>query len=263
MKNLIFLFALLFLAIACNTQRKATQNSNLENFQVENIYWSLVEFDGKSVPESVIGKVHILLSKEDTKLSGSNGCNRLMGSYNISNGTQISFSRIASTRMACQSKGWDETEFNQMLETANNFTVSDNKLMLNVGRRAPLAVFIKVEKNEIVYKYWKLKELDGKKVEMDDNQEREQYFILREDGTITGFAGCNQFSGSFNLDVSKSRIKFENMLSTLRACPDVNVDESEFLKVFNLTDNYTMVEDKLTLNIERRAPLAVFEAVYF
>ena len=39
------------------------------------------------------------------------------------------------------------------------------------------------------------------------------------------------------------------MLSTLRACPDVNVDESEFLKVFNLTDNYTMVEDKLTLNI--------------
>ena len=53
------------------------------------------------------------------------------------------------------------------------------------------------------------------------------------------------------------------MLSTLRACPDVKVNESEFLKVFNLTDNYTMVEDKLTLNIGRRAPLAVFEAVYF
>lgn len=263
MKNTIFLFALLFLATACNTQRKATQNSNLENFQVENIYWSLVEFGGKPVPESVAGKVHIMFSKDGTKLSGSNGCNRLMGSYNISNRTQISFSRIASTKMACQSVGWNETGFNQMLETANNFTVSGNKLMLNVGKRAPLAVFVKVEKNEIVNKYWKLIELDGKEVNMADNQEREQYFILREDGSIAGFAGCNQFSGNFILDMSKSRIKFENMLSTLRACPDVKVNESEFLKVFNLTDNYTMVEDKLTLNIGRRAPLAVFEAVYF
>lgn len=262
MKNTIFLFAFVIFA-ACSTQRQATQNSNMENSQVENINWTLVEFDGKPVPENVSGKIHVLLSKEDTKLSGSNGCNRLMGSYTISNGTQISFSRIATTKMACQNEGWDETKFNQMLETANNFTISGNKLMLNVGRRSPLAVFVKVEKNEIVNKYWKLKELEGKEVKMADNQEREQYFILREDGTITGFAGCNQFSGNYSLDMSKSRIKFENMLSTLRACPDVNVDEAEFLEVFNLTDNYTMVADKLMFNVGRRSPLAVFEAVYF
>jgi heat shock protein HslJ len=59
------------------------------------------------------------------------------------------------------------------------------------------------------------------------------------------------------------RIGFSQMASTMKACPDVNVDESAFLKVFELTDNYTINDDTLRLNVGRRAPLAVFEAVYF
>lgn len=261
MKSSIFLFALLFLA-SCSMQN-TTQNSNTNNLQVENTYWSLVEFDGKPVPASVAGKVHIMLSEDGTRLSGSDGCNRITGNYTLSNGTQLAFSQIASTRMACQTVGWNAAEFNEMLETTNNFTVSDNKLMLNVNKRAPLAVFVKVEKNDIVNKYWKLIELEGQQVNMADNQEREQYFIIRDDGTITGFAGCNPFSGNYTLDTGALRIKYNNVLSTLRSCPDVKIDESAFLNVFNLTDNYTLVEDRLMLNVGRRAPLAVFEAVYF
>lgn len=30
---------------------------------------------------------------------------------------------------------------------------------------------------------------------MAENQEKEQYFILKSDGTVSGFAGCNQFNG--------------------------------------------------------------------
>ena len=48
----------------------------------------------------------------------------------------------------------------------------------------------------------------------------------------------------------------------MKICPDVDVNESDFLKVFELADNYTISEDILTLNVGRRAPLAVFEAVY-
>ena len=45
-------------------------------------------------------------------------------------------------------------------------------------------------------------------------------------------------------------------------CPDVAVNESEFMEVFELADNYTIYNDTLSLNVGRRAPLAVFEAVY-
>ncbi len=187
-----------------------------------------------------------------------------MGTYEVSGGLQVSFSRIATTRRVCpETDDWNEMEFNQMLEQANNYTINGNKLMLNVGKRAPLAVFVKTEEKDIANKYWKLVKLNGKTVQMAAKQEREQYFILRHNNAVTGFAGCNLFSGSYTLEESKLRIKFSDMLSTLRACPGVEVDESEFLQVFELADNYTLNGDTLMLNLGRRAPLAVFESVYF
>ena len=121
----------------------------------------------------------------------------------------------------------------------------------------------KMEKdNTITEKYWKLKTLEGKQVSMAKNQEREIFITLKkEDNTVTGFAGCNILSGSYTLE-DGNRIRFVNMAVSMRACPDVNINESEFLEVFELADNYTIVNDVLSLNIGRRAPLAVFEAVY-
>ena len=41
-----------------------------------------------------------------------------------------------------------------------------------------------------------------------------------------------------------------------------NTDESKLLKAINSTDNYTIKNNRLSLNVGKRAPLAVFEAVY-
>lgn len=116
----------------------------------------------------------------------------------------------------------------------------------------------------ITNKYWKLIKLDGQEVTMAKNQERERYFSLKADkNRIQGFSGCNSFSGEFTLEKEKKRIRFSQLASTMKACPDVDVDESAFLKIFDLTDNYTINNDTLSLNVGRRAPLAVFKAVYF
>ena len=115
----------------------------------------------------------------------------------------------------------------------------------------------------ITEKYWKLITLEGQKIIMAENQEREIFFTLKTDEKrITGFAGCNTLSGSYSLE-NGNRIRFSNMATTLRACPDVAINESGFLEVFELADNYTIHNDTLSLNVGRRAPLAVFEAVYF
>lgn len=125
------------------------------------------------------------------------------------------------------------------------------------------SIFVRAKDNEIVNKYWKLKTLDGKPVKMAKNQEREQYFTLKSDGTVSGFAGCNQFNGQYKLE-DGNRIRFnENLAMTMKSCLDLELNESEFMEVFQLTDNYTINGDILNLNVGRRAPLAVFEAVYF
>lgn len=115
----------------------------------------------------------------------------------------------------------------------------------------------------ITEKYWKLVTMEGQKVTMAKNQEREIYFMLKNDqNQVRGFAGCNTFNGTYTLEKGQ-RIRFSPLAATLKACPDVDVSESEFFKVFELADNYSINGDTLSLNIGRRTPLAVFNAVYF
>lgn len=134
--------------------------------------------------------------------------------------------------------------------------------MVIMGCNSTKNVTPETKDNSITEKYFKLITLEGKAVTMAKNQEREIFFTLRTEGNkVTGFAGCNSFSGEYTLEEG-NRIRFKNMAVTMMACPDVAVNEAELLEVFELADNYTIVNDVLSLNVGRRAPLAVFEAVY-
>ena len=117
--------------------------------------------------------------------------------------------------------------------------------------------------NPIINKYWKVISLNGKKVTMAKNQQRELYFTLKtEDNRVAGFSRCNQFSGTYTL-LETGKIHFSQMLSTMMACPDVAVNESEFLKVFSITNSYKIVGDTLWLEQEGKKQMATFAAIYF
>lgn len=114
--------------------------------------------------------------------------------------------------------------------------------------------------SEIVGTHWKLIQLEGQDVKMADNQKKEIYFVLKSEGKkVEGFAGCNSINGTYTLEEGQ-RIHFSQMAVTLRACPDVAINENDYLQVFELADNYTIHNGELTLNVGKRAPLAVFKA---
>lgn len=270
-----------FTIMGCNTGKKT--NSNLETpenntdtadskstnqeMSIENTKWIITTLDGRDMSDREKNGqiIYFTLNSEDNSVNGFSGCNSFMGTYTLEEGNRISFSQLGSTRMACPDAKINESQILSIFENADNFTISDGKLALNKAKRAPLAEFKKGEMDiePIVGKYWKLKTLEGQHITMADNQEREIYFTLKsQDNRVTGFAGCNTINGEYTLEEG-NRIRFKGMLTTLKACPDVDVDESAFLKVFELADNYTIVDDLLSLNVGRRAPLAVFEAVYF
>jgi heat shock protein HslJ len=230
-------------------------------------FWQLESLEGKDFSNFKNGdnKVGFTLFEADNRISGFAGCNHFFGTYNFEEGNRIGFSGLGSTKMACPSVEFNENEFLKIFGLADNYTLNGNTLSLNVGRRAPLAVFKKVEKSTtgITEKYWKLKTLEGKDIKMGRNQEKEVYFILKtNESAVTGFAGCNDFFGTYTLEKG-NRIRFSEIGSTLKVCPDVDFNESDFFKVFELTDSYKISGDTLELYVGRRAPLAVFEAVYF
>lgn len=108
-------------------------------------------------------------------------------------------------------------------------------------------------------RYWKLVELNGQTVSA---LERMPYFILDEDGRVSGFGGCNGFSGGYELDEERARLRFHDLVSTLMGCASGMDVEGELHDVLRRVDNYALADDSLTLHRARMAPLARFEAVY-
>ncbi|MEO5966616.1 MAG: META domain-containing protein [Ferruginibacter sp.] len=117
--------------------------------------------------------------------------------------------------------------------------------------------------NKIEETYWKLTKLEGKDVKMGAGQDVEPHFMLKTgEKTMFATSGCNTLNSEYKLEKG-DRIRFTKLATTLKLCPDMVLNEGDFFKVFELADNYTIVGDTLSLNVGRRAPLAVFQAVYF
>lgn len=112
----------------------------------------------------------------------------------------------------------------------------------------------------ITEKYWKLIELNGRPVPA---LSQEPHMILKAEGNhVSGYSGCNRFSGTFTLNEKASRIRFGRMISTQAACPDGMTLEKAFNEVLARADSYSLKGDTLTLNRARMAPLARFEVVW-
>ena len=98
--------------------------------------WNLIELNGSpvNVPGNE-GQVYIYLQQEGDKLSGSDGCNRFFGSYDLS-GASLQFHSVAQTLMACRGAFTDrEAEFVDALKLVTGYQISENILQLKVDDR--------------------------------------------------------------------------------------------------------------------------------
>jgi len=135
----------------------------------------------------------------------------------------------------------------------------------SVSRGAMQENVTEQQTGDIIEKYWKLTELRGNPVTFQgDDFNRTPHFVLKTDESrVIGHGGCNSFTGVYEVDFAAGRIKFSQMIATMMACIDMEV-EQELLRVFEMADNYSLSDDGkiLSLNRARMAPLARFEVEY-
>ncbi|WP_179351455.1 META domain-containing protein [Winogradskyella vidalii] len=264
--------------VSCNNQKKstsetenqnvevATEKSNLYTYtSIENTRWVITKLRGTDMvgPEANGQAIYFVLDAETNRVNGNSGCNTFMGTYTIVEGNQISFSKLGSTQMLCPDSKINESQILNVFENADNFSLSGDKLTLNKAKMAPLAEFKKVEMEStpIVDTRWNLKSIEGQEVPKAENEDGALYFTLNSaDNRITGFAGCNSFGGNYTLEADNN-INFSGMLSTLKACPNVDFNEAKFLKAFELAKQYTITDNELLLSTSENKTLAVFEMI--
>lgn len=66
---------------------------------------------------------------------------------------------------------------------------------------------------------------------------------FNDTGTLSGFTGCNNFSGIYSLE--DSDLKLDPGAMTRKACP--NVKENEFLEALGKVNSFEVDQHKLTL----------------
>lgn len=110
---------------------------------------------------------------------------------------------------------------------------------------------------EITNKRWQLIEIRGNKVAESINGKMPFIEFSKTDNRYSASAGCNGIGGEYTLE-GTGKITFSKGMSTLMACPDMEVEE-QLAKVLEIADNYTINNDILSLNKARMTPLARFK----
>ncbi len=119
-------------------KREQKPMSSADN-ALENTAWKLLELGGKAVTETP-KEAYIQFDPTSHRVSGSSGCNRLMGSY-TTKGDQLQFSQMAGTMMACAQGMDSEHAFLQALSRVKKWKISDGKLELFDSDSKMLAKF--------------------------------------------------------------------------------------------------------------------------
>jgi len=104
--------------------------------------WKLVALGDKAVtpPADTQRAAHIVLQQDAKTVSGSGGCNRLFGVYEL-NGDGLRFSGVGSTKMACRDGMDTEAAFLPVLLRVKRWKVTGQQLELSDSAGVVLARF--------------------------------------------------------------------------------------------------------------------------
>jgi putative lipoprotein len=107
---------------------------------LEGTYWKAIELAGKPTPTQDANREAHLIFRRGGRLSGSDGCNRIAGSYELE-GDVVTFGQGVGTQMACLNTGETDRAFRDALKSATRLTIVGDRLDLfdMAGRR--LAAF--------------------------------------------------------------------------------------------------------------------------
>lgn len=102
---------------------------------LEGTRWSATQLADKAVAAAGTSRGAFLVFESGGRVSGSDGCNRVTGSYELAD-EAVTFSRMAGTRMACKDTGDVESAFNAALTNAATWrTIGDRLEFFDSGGR--------------------------------------------------------------------------------------------------------------------------------
>lgn len=105
--------------------------------------------------------------------------------------------------------------------------------------------------------HWRLVSIGGEPVEVPGGEEMAPRLTISPGGDLSGFGGCNKFSGRYELD--GDRLSIGPIASTKMACPRIGDLERQFFAAISDTAGYRIEGEALALLDEDGRELARLE----
>lgn len=227
------------LMTSCMSSKKTAQAVDLTG------EWNIVTVDGEKIENEEIP--FIGLDAETKKVYGNAGCNRMMGGFELDSTDlgKIHFSQIATTRMMCPNMDTEQKVLGALNKVAGyaeteggiELTDAEGKAVIVLEKRVQAAATLDDLDGE-----WIISALNGEAVKKMDKVPFLAFDIKEK--RVHGNAGCNIVNGGFTQEEGNAAsLKFSQMISTMMACPDMDV-ESEVLKALGAVCSFKMNQDK-------------------
>jgi uncharacterized lipoprotein NlpE involved in copper resistance len=111
---------------------------NRADNNLENKTWVLIELLGQPVEDTK--NVFVMFVSEKGILTGSDGCNRFNGGYELLEGSRYTSGPFMTTLMACDDME-NSKDFLEVVEKSDTYIVSDSTLSITKARMAVMAKF--------------------------------------------------------------------------------------------------------------------------
>ncbi len=105
--------------------------------------------------------------------------------------------------------------------------------------------------------YWKAVTISGEAITVEN---KEPFVQFKDDGSTNGHLGCNNFSGSY--EVNEQTLTFNPLASTKKMCVSQMDIEAAMSAALAATAKYSINGEQLTLLDDSDEPLATFAATY-
>lgn len=121
----IALLGVATLLLSCCSNCKQSKSGEIES--LTETTWQLIQLDGTAFAAK--DDAYTLRLTKDNSVSGKGDCNRLVGSYTLSDKGVLDLSKLGSTMMMCPNQA-QEDKFVKQLASVDGFAIDGNLLML-------------------------------------------------------------------------------------------------------------------------------------
>jgi heat shock protein HslJ len=223
--------------------------------------WLLASLNGQSPREGTT--VTLNFGPEEAgkgNAGGSDGCNTYGGDYTL-DGNALTFGPLISTQIACEQPIMDQaTAYQKALSDTQSYRLDSSGLALLDASGSALATFTP-QATGLAGTTWKvLSYNNGKEAVVSVMTGTDLTATFGTDGSLSGSAGCNNYTGAYQ--VTGNNVTIGPLATTRKLCtsPEGIMDqEAQYVAALQTAATYRIDGNNMELRTADNAIAATFE----